>query len=233
MTKQRVRSAVTLDRDAVWRAIDAHRLKLTDLLRQLTDDEWRHPSLCEGWTVRDVTAHLTLQHISVPTAIVEMVRARANMNRLIHDAACRRSSRPVDEMIAQIRGMVGSRRHPPGVTYLEALIDNLVHSQDITVPLGRRLDLAPEAAATAASRVWSLGGPFHARRKVAGFRLSATDIAWSVGDGPDVETPIDAILLVLTGRLVALPRLAGEGAAGLTAQLRSLAQGRPLPDGGA
>jgi uncharacterized protein (TIGR03083 family) len=219
MTKPSVQTTVVLNRDAVWQAIDAHRLKLTDLLRQITDDEWRRPSLCDGWTVRDVTAHLTLQRIGVATGVVEMFRARGNVNRLIHDAACRRSSRPVDEMIAQICGMVGTRHHPPGVTYLEALIDNLVHSQDIMVPLGRRLDLAPEAAATAASRVWASGWPFHAKRKMAGFRLSATDVEWSVGDGPQVRAPIEAILLVLTGRLVALPRLDGEGADGLTARL--------------
>jgi hypothetical protein len=34
-----------------------------------------------------------------------------------------------------------------------------------------------------------------------------------------VRAPIEAILLVLTGRLVALPRLDGEGAAGLVARL--------------
>jgi hypothetical protein len=54
---------------------------------------------------------------------------------------------------------------------------------------------------------------------MAGFRLAATDVEWSAGDGPEVRAPIEAILLVLTGRLVALPQLDGEGAAGLTAQL--------------
>jgi uncharacterized protein (TIGR03083 family) len=44
--------------DQIWRVIDAQRAQLSDLLADLTDDEWRKPSLCAGWTVRDVAAHL-------------------------------------------------------------------------------------------------------------------------------------------------------------------------------
>ena len=47
--------------DAVWAAIDDQRARTADLLQQLTDEQWRRPSLCEGWTVRHVAAHLTLQ----------------------------------------------------------------------------------------------------------------------------------------------------------------------------
>jgi hypothetical protein len=41
----------------------------------------------------------------------------------------------------------------------------------------------------------------------------------AVGDGAEVQGPIASILLLLTGRLVDLPLLAGEGAAALTALL--------------
>ena len=58
-----------------------------------------------------------------------------------------------------------------------------MHSQDIAVPLGRPLPLAP--AAGAADRVWRSGCPFRARKGLAGFRLAATDTPWSVGEGRD------------------------------------------------
>jgi hypothetical protein len=82
--------------------------------------------------------------------------------------------------------------------------------------------MPPRAAATAASRVLSIRWPppLPAARKVAGFRLTATDISWSTGQGPQVSGPIGAILLACTGRLTALPQLSGEGAPGLTARLR-------------
>jgi uncharacterized protein (TIGR03083 family) len=49
-----------MDRDEVWRAIDAERVSLADLLDSLGEQEWEIPSLCAGWRVRDVAAHLTL-----------------------------------------------------------------------------------------------------------------------------------------------------------------------------
>jgi uncharacterized Actinobacterial protein TIGR03083 len=48
-----------MDLDEVWPAIDTQRLGLAEVLDRLTEQEWRHPSLCDGWTVRDVVAHLT------------------------------------------------------------------------------------------------------------------------------------------------------------------------------
>jgi hypothetical protein len=83
--------------------------------------------------------------------------------------------------------------------------------------LDRRLDVDPDAAALAATRVWSYAGKGKAKvfEKIPleGFRFSATDICWAVGGGRDVTGPIVAILLVLTGRLAALPMLSGDGAA--------------------
>jgi uncharacterized protein (TIGR03083 family) len=210
-----------MEKAEVWRVIDAQKVSLTDQLLQLSHDEWEHPSLCVGWTVRDVVAHLTLQHITVATAVVEMVRARGNVDRMIHDAACRRAARPVEHLVADLRAQVGSRRHPPVVTYLEALIDVLVHGQHVVVPLDRTHPMPPDSAAVAASRVWHLGAPWHAKRTMQGFRLTATDTAWSVGEGTEVRGPIDAILLALTGRPAKLSSLSGEGAAALTAQLQA------------
>jgi len=49
----------------VWSAIDDQRRRTADLLEQLSEGEWRHASLCPGWTVRDVAAHLTLQELRI------------------------------------------------------------------------------------------------------------------------------------------------------------------------
>lgn len=209
-----------MDQDEAWKAIDVHRLNVADLLDDLSDDEWRRPSLCEGWTVRDVAAHLALQQIGLLDALAQVTRMRGGMNRIIFDAARRKAARPTTEMIAEIRGMVGSRKHNIGVTYRETLIDILVHSQDIAVPLHRPLALPPEAAAVAAAHAWALSWPFHARKKMQGFRLTATDTVWTAGEGRDVHAPIGALLLLLTGRLSpALPHLSGDGAQDLATRL--------------
>jgi hypothetical protein len=95
------------------------------------------------------------------------------------------------------------------------------HSQDIALPLRRRLDLDPDAAAISATRVLSMRWPppLPSTRKAAGFRLTATDTSWPAGTGPEVRGPMAALLLVGCGRLVALPQLSGEGATALAAHL--------------
>jgi hypothetical protein len=52
---------------------------------------------------------------------------------------------------------------------------------------------------------------FHARRRRAGGRLVADDVTWTAGAGPEVRGSISALLLVLTGRPVALAQLSGPG----------------------
>lgn len=69
-------SPVLLDRDQAWHVIDAQRLGLAGLLDGLSEHEWQQPSLCGGWTVRDVATHLTLQQLGARAAIVMMLRYR-------------------------------------------------------------------------------------------------------------------------------------------------------------
>lgn len=205
---------LSLNDDEIWAAIDKHRGRLADLLETLSEEDLRRPSLCDGWTVRDVIAHLTLQQLTLGRILSELVRHPAvNADRINHDFACRTAAtRPVPALIADIRAMVGSRRHNLGVTSADALTDCLVHSQDIMLPLGRRLDLPTDAAATAASRVWQRSGwPFFTPRRLRGFQLTATDADWSAGSGTPLSAPIAAILLASTGRPVALASFTGNG----------------------
>ncbi|WP_433294041.1 maleylpyruvate isomerase N-terminal domain-containing protein [Actinoplanes sp. CA-030573] len=46
--------------EASWTVITQQRLALAELLAGLTGTEWEHPSLCAGWRVRDVAAHVAL-----------------------------------------------------------------------------------------------------------------------------------------------------------------------------
>jgi uncharacterized protein (TIGR03083 family) len=201
-----------MDRDDVWRTIDQQRSELADLMDTFTNAEWETPSLCEGWRVRDVAAHLTLAQLGVVPALGAVVRARGSFNRMIHDTAVRQAERPVTDFPVLLRAMVGSRRKAPFVSDLEPMLDQLVHGQDMVVPLGRSREMPREAAATAAQRAWDLNWPFRTKRRLRGLRLSATDHPWSVGEGTLVEGPVQVLLMLLTGRNVVLPELAGPGA---------------------
>jgi uncharacterized protein (TIGR03083 family) len=205
-----------MEQREVWTAIDDQRRALVLLLEDLSEREWRRPSLCEGWTVRQVAAHLALQNTTwpaMPRAVLDLIR-HGGMNGAIHAMACRHAELPADAITAEIRDRIGVWRPLPTVTFRETAIDYLVHGQDIAIPLGRTLPTPPGLAVIAADRVWSSPRMFHARRKLAGYRLVAGDILWAAGQGHEICGPIGALLLLLTGRPAALPQLSGPGAAG-------------------
>ncbi|MCF2528077.1 maleylpyruvate isomerase family mycothiol-dependent enzyme [Yinghuangia soli] len=214
------------DHDEVWRAVDAQRAAIADLLDDLAPDEWDVPSLCSAWRVRDVAAHLTLAHMPAGRATLAVLRARGSFHRMIRDTAVRQARLPAEQFAPMLRAMVGSRRTAPLITPLEPLIDSLVHGQDIAIPLARDLPMPTAAAATAATRVWSAQWLFRPRRKLGPVRLVATDHTWAEGEGPTVEGPMSAILLLLAGRTpAALPRLTGPGLP--TIESRAAAASRP------
>ena len=70
-----------MDKDTSWAIIDQQRSLLADLLDNLTAEQWSAPSLCEGWTVRDVAAHLSLAATaSMGETINYLVHARGNFD---------------------------------------------------------------------------------------------------------------------------------------------------------
>src|SRR4051812_30278146 len=93
--------------DELWAAIDAQRERLATFFDGLPAEEWSRQSLCSAWTVRDVAGHLTYAQITVPEILREMVRTRGDMTA----GAIRRAQRPTGELVATIRGMIGSRKH--------------------------------------------------------------------------------------------------------------------------
>ena len=201
-----------MDEDTTWRVIAQERRSLADLLDSLTPAQWETPSLAVGWRVQDVAAHLTSvgSPPSPTTMLLEGVRARGNFHRLNHDYAVRRAARPTSALVADLRDHADSRKVPVVTNYHNVLFDILVHGQDIAVPLGFTRAMPLEAARAGAERVWAMGWPFWAKRRLRGMRLVATDVAWAAGSGDEVRGPIGALLLLLTGRPAALGALSGS-----------------------
>ncbi|MFE0931076.1 maleylpyruvate isomerase family mycothiol-dependent enzyme [Streptomyces mutabilis] len=204
--------AVMCDSDPYWSAVRATRLRIADLLEELAPAEWEHESLCRGWRVRDVAGHLAL----VPTITTwDMIavawRARFSPDRINTVLARRHGSRDPADLIAAIRTHADTRRTAKVLDTRNALFDAIVHGQDIALPLGRQFPVPAEHSREALRRVWAMGWPFRAERRLAGLSLRATDSDWAVGDGPEVRGPSLSLLLLLTGRTACLDTLHGDG----------------------
>lgn len=192
-----------MDAEQSWKIIAAERRGIADLLQSLTEDQWRAPSLAIGWSVHDVAAHLAMapQPPSARVIMREGVRARGSFDRMNHDMAVRYAeAHSPTQLVAEIREHADSRRLPAVTNYRNILFDILVHEQDIARPLGIDHPMPLDAASAGADRVWSMGWPFWAKRRLKGYKLVATDTEWEVGAGQEIREPIASLLLRLTGR---------------------------------
>ncbi len=203
-----------MQRDEKWAVIGNQRRVLADLLDTLDEVEWNQPSLCAEWRVRDVAAHIALtpQSPGILRILGMGLRERGDFDAVNRDLAVGHAGRPSAELVSELRRLSDSRRKPAITTLDNLLFDTLVHVQDVAVPLDRTVAMPLEAAHEGAERVWRMGWPFWARRRLRGLRLSATDVEWTAGEGVDVRGPVQALLLLLTGRTgTALPQLTGPG----------------------
>jgi uncharacterized protein (TIGR03083 family) len=189
-----------VDSDAVWRNIDSERAWMADFLESLPAKDWERSSLCSGWTVRDVGAHLTFAQTPVRDLLWPALRAGCRYDVVVRDTAIR-SALSHEQIVAKLRSFLGSRRRVAFITDLEPLIDILVHNQDIARPFGVDHPIPSEAAAAAADRVLDTPAPIRRWKPPRGVRFVATDTDWAFGNGREVHATMGNHLLTLTGRL--------------------------------
>jgi hypothetical protein len=85
-------------------------------------------------------------------------------------------------------------------------------------PLGIRRDLPEADLLPVAELVKVDRHRFGTKKRIAGLKLTATDMDWSHGQGPEVRGPTEALVMMMAGRMVALDDLSGEGKATLIAR---------------
>lgn len=188
-----------MDPEQIWRCVDTERAELADLFEGLDADQWTAPSLCEGWRVRDVAAHLTHSHMAPARAVLEAVKSGFRFDPMIRRLGVE-DRRSQSEIAAALRAMVGARRKVPGTSVQQPLIEVLVHGQDVTVPLGIDRPMPVPAAVEAATRLAGMKFPLNAMARLDGVRLVATDAEFEAGQGREVRAPIRDIVMVLAGR---------------------------------
>src|SRR3954453_21773828 len=88
---------------------------LADLLTAGPAERWDAPSLCAGWQVRHVVAHVTMPVRLTPEQFgAEMAAAGGDFAVLSDTVAARDGSLPVADHLAQLRSPVLHAWQPPG-----------------------------------------------------------------------------------------------------------------------
>ncbi|WP_433271448.1 maleylpyruvate isomerase family mycothiol-dependent enzyme [Actinosynnema sp. CS-041913] len=204
-------------KDDIWSMVHAERAALIGDLAQLDDGHWAQPSLCAGWTVHDVVAHLIDTARTTRLGFVAgFVRARFDFHRQNARGVERERGAAPRETLERLR-QVATRTSTPPAHLDSRLVEEVVHGEDIRRPLGLARTYPPEVVVRSlrlqARTPASFGG---AKELAARLRLTATDADLSIGDGPEVRGTALALLLALSGRRVAMAELDGPGVATLT-----------------
>ena len=203
----------------VWDEIAASRRELADYLDTLTDADWNTKSLCAGWTVKDVAAHLVLPLTTPVRKVVLSMVANGFSFDKANDKMSRKlaANNTPQQLVATLRAQADKKFTPPGFGPEAPLSDVTIHTSDIRRPLGATPTVpGNRAEAILDFLTKSKGQGFVAKGRTAGLRFEATDIDWNSGnEGQVVRGPSEALILALTGRNEALDELEGEGVATL------------------
>lgn len=203
-----------MDTSTMWQHIHGERRALAATLADLPPEQWLTASLCPGWTVKDVAAHVIsnpqLGWAQLPPMMVRNLGR--GYNTMIFREVKRLGARATPaSVLADFATYGEARRHVPVTTLVEPLIDSLVHHQDIVRPLGLRHEMDPGAAAVAADRCRALAFLMGSRRVVRGTRMVATDVDWARGRGRTLRGPMQELLMVCAGRARVAEALEGDG----------------------
>ncbi|MFI1968291.1 hypothetical protein BLA24_10685 [Streptomyces cinnamoneus] len=192
-------------------AIAAERRELADLLEGLRADEWNTPSLCEGWRVREVVAHMSMGfRLSLPATLGELVKARGNLHRMT-DRVARGDA--AAHSVGELSGFLRDNAHhpwtPPVGGVVAALGHDVVHGLDVTVALGLDRRVPEDRLRILLDDIKPSGLRFFGV-DLRGVRLCAEDMDWSYGSGAPVYGAAQDLLLLAFGRRLAHGRLRGE-----------------------
>jgi uncharacterized protein (TIGR03083 family) len=206
----------------LWLWIHEERASILETFEGLTPEEWDVPSLCGAWNVRQVLGHLVVA-TKPPTGgfMAELAKARGSFDKANDRLARMEAERPTAELIARYQELMEERNAPPGFGPAAPLVDILLHSLDVRIPLGRPTDRPADRYAPALDQLFGrLGARFFAPRGRPSLHWVATDHLWTHGTGEAVEGTMADLALAASGRGARLDALTGPGKPALAAWLR-------------
>lgn len=179
------------DPSAIGEPAVRQRRRLADTLATLTDDQWNHPSRCDGWSARDVIVHLAGTNSFWALAITEGLRGAPTRYLATFDPVASpaqmvagspmSNAETLDRFVASseafaavLDSLAGDEwsalaEAPPGHISVSAMThhamwDAWVHERDVLIPLGIAPVAEPDEV-TACLRYGAALGPALARNR--------------------------------------------------------------------
>lgn len=185
------------------------RVDLAAFLKALTPEEWVAPSLCDGWSIKDVVAHIVSYEELGPFGLIK---------RFLKGGVVRANEVGVKEFASlsppELLDFLNSHLEPHGLTAgfggMIGLVDGTIHHQDIRRALGRPRVVPVDRLRRILPLIPS-NPRLGAGKRIRGLQLVATDVDWTHGTGPKVTGAGEALLMAMSGRRAVIGELTGPG----------------------
>jgi uncharacterized protein (TIGR03083 family) len=207
-----VRATREPDREDIFAAVANERRQIASLISGLSDAQLATPSLCSGWDVKTVAAHLACSLTDGLPAQWKTALRRGSLARATDEFARRRGRLPAAEIAATLRERADYRLSPPIVGVVAVLADILIHGGDIRIPLG--LPFEPDAGQAADAMGFLTGTwafAFVPRGRLSGIRFTDSETGKSWRKGAEVRGPAAALMMAVSGRTALFETLEGPG----------------------
>ena len=202
----------------IWSLVHAERAALAADLADLTDQQWATQSLCTGFTVRQVLAHLTAGASLNPVRwMTGVIRCRFDFDKQVAMRLAEQLGPTPTETLARFRRVVTSTTKPPLPT-TAVLGETIVHGEDIRRPLGIHRNHPISTLTLLANYYQGSDLVVLAKGRIVGLRLQASDGPFATGAGLVVSGSTLALIMAMTGRVTYCDELDGDGAATLRAR---------------
>ncbi|HEX8092658.1 maleylpyruvate isomerase family mycothiol-dependent enzyme [Jatrophihabitans sp.] len=190
--------------------IATERREMAAVLSDLPEESWNAPTLCAGWRVREVVAHMTmLYRYSTARFLTELARSGGRFDRMADRRARQDGSGSTADLVSVMAEHAVSVRARPGVGLEGALIHDVIHGLDVTVPLGLDRRVQSETLRAVLAGVTKPKSLKHFGAELDGIELRAEDLDWSFGSGTPVSGAAQDLALVICGRTLPAGRLRG------------------------
>jgi uncharacterized protein (TIGR03083 family) len=206
------------DDTRTWTMIHEERSRAADMLESLAPEQWSADTLCDGWNVRQVAAHMMIAgEQSTGKFFRGLLASGFRFDSMTKRDVRRAGQMSPGEIVARIRARTTTTNKPPAPA-MAMLGEVVVHGNDIREPLGIADHTSMESKVACLDMFKRSNFPVPTKRTIEGLSLRATDVDWTYGSGPEVAGPALALLMAMTTRPLTAS-LRGDGVETLRGRL--------------